>query len=300
MRSVQMWNVNSFPESEGIVTPEGPELLRSRDFLHQILVNRRIVELKVLGGRYRSSKPEGLDHFQHELLLDPDAGLIKSINVKGKFMYWELNNQWSLWCTYGMSGQWEREQTKHSALAIFHRTTRVGVMEDCIPPIYFNDQRHFGTLKFVKGEEELAQKLASLGPDMLREPSAVEFLDRLYKCDRKTIAEALMDQSVVSGIGNYVKAESLYLAEISPHRIVNSLTTGEIVHLRDQIINVMRASYRLGGASIQTYRNPDGSGGEMQRRFVVYGHDTDPLGNEVRREATSDGRTTWWVPNVQK
>jgi formamidopyrimidine-DNA glycosylase len=74
----------------------------------------------------------------------------------------------------------------------------------------------------------------------------------------------------------------------------------EIERLRTQIINVMKASYNNSGATFRTYRNPDGTEGGMQRRFVVYGNQTDPLGNPVVKEETKDGRTTHWVPTVQR
>lgn len=109
-----------------------------------------------------------------------------------------------------------------------------------------------------------------------------------------------MDQSVISGVGNYVKAEALYLAELSPHRTVGSLTLAETDVLHQQIINVMKAAYNTGGATFSTYRNPDGSRGNAQQRFVVYGNKVDPLGNPVIKEETRDGRTTHWCPTIQK
>lgn len=255
-----------------------------------------------MGGRYQKAPPEGTLDFQRDLLADWDVGRIRSIDVKGKFMYWTLGDEWSLWCTYGMSGQWSTERSKHSAVIILHRTTRVGVLEDCLPGICFNDPRHFGTLKFVKGHAALDKKLASLGPDMLSEPSPDEaaFRQALLRKHDRTLAEVMMNQSVVSGVGNYVKAEALYLAELSPHRLVRDLTTEEIERLRVQVINVMKASYNNGGATIRSYANVDGTKGEAQRRFAVYGNKEDLMGNPVTAEQTADGRTTWWVPAVQR
>jgi DNA-formamidopyrimidine glycosylase len=166
--------------------------------------------------------------------------------------------------------------------------------------VQFHDPRHFGTLKFVKGREQLNRKLATLGPDMLSgPPDEAGFRSALLKKPTRTVAEALMDQSVVSGVGNYVKCEALYAAGVSPHRTVESLTCLEHMHLRRAIIDVMEASYTSGGATIATYRQGDGAKGQAQSRFMVYGNKTDPSGNPVVREQTLDGRTTHWCPAIQ-
>lgn len=226
---------------------------------------------------------------------------IDSVNVKGKFMWWTLalknGTTWWMWCTYGMAGQWTTSKPdKHTAATAWVDTPDgSGLLA-----INFRDPRHFGTLKFNNDKKELERKLASLGPDMLNDPPNLEqFSERLRKRGTRTLAEALMDQKCVSGVGNYVKAESLYLAELSPHRTCNSLSDNELRHLRQQIINVMKASYATGGATIRTYQNVDGAKGGMQNRFMVYGNRTDPLGNLVVKEETADGRTTHWVPAVQ-
>jgi len=286
--------------------PEGPEVRRSADYLSKLLVGKHIVNAFIGdGGRYTKLKPPtGFRDFVEDLSKGPC--LIEAIDAKGKFMWWQLkrgDTTWFMWVTYGMSGQWRDEQNKYTTFGINYAER--GIFDEegrYVHPkaLYFNDIRHFGTIHLVNDAQKHAKKLASLGPDMLRNPpTELEFQLRLSSRALKTVAEALMDQKVVSGIGNYVKAEALYLAEISPHRLVRSLTPAERRVLREQIINVMGASYATGGATISTYRNADGTKGGAQRRFAVYGNQTDPMGNPVVREETKDGRTTHWVPSVQ-
>lgn len=284
--------------------PEGPELSRSRDHLRPFLVGRAIVNaFPGKKGRYALESPEGFNEFVEDIS-KKGAPRIKEVNVKGKFMWWRMNfpcehENWHLWTTYGMSGQWLTQEGKHTSFGIYCNESGVAVLP--YDTLYFNDSRHFGTLKFVKGDGALFKKLASLGPDMLNDPPTTqEFVDRLLKKPNKTLAEVLMDQSVISGVGNYVKAEALYLAELSPHRLVDSLLVAEMARLRQQIINVMKASYNTGGATLSTYRQVDGKKGAAQSRFVVYGNKTDPMGNPVIKEETLDGRTTHWVPAVQR
>ena len=272
--------------------------------MQNFVKDKDLASFDIIGGRYKNKHPDGYLEFKKRLERAPL--FIDSVNVKGKFMWWrffELGPRKNLaechmWCTYGMSGQWSTElANKHTGATmsfVFDSREPAGVLN-------FDDPRHFGTLKFVNDPALTVKKLATLGPDMLNDPpDLAEFELRLGKRFSKTLAEALMDQSVVSGVGNYVKAEALYLAELSPHRTVSSLKAGERQRLRDQIITVMKASYATGGATISTYRNPDGKPGEAQRRFAVYGNKTDPMGNPVIREETKDGRTTHWVPSIQR
>lgn len=260
-----------------------------------MLVGRHLVTaFATHKGRYAVEPPRGFKPFMQDWY-DTNMPVVQKVDVRGKFMWWEVSfpnaKRWWVWITYGMSGQWSTHESKHSAF---------GVQLAGDKRLYFNDPRHFGTLRFIDDEAEHLRKLRSLGPDMLSSPpDEATFERRLQKRPTRTIGEVLMDQSVVSGVGNYIRAEALYLAEVSPHRKVITLTSPEMSRLRQQLINVMQASYRTGGATFSSYRNPDGSKGEAQRRFVVYGNPTDPMGNAVVKEDLG-GRTIHWVPEVQR
>lgn len=270
--------------------PEGPELARSRDILRSILFGRSVIDVE-FSGRYEVTPPRGHSTFVTGL---PCA--IEDVDVKGKFMWWTCvskDHSKSYVCTtYGMSGQWT---TEHEG----QRNVACRVVLDDGTVIKFVDPRRFGTISFVD-EEHLRKKVDSLGPDMLNAPPAVdEFITRI-RSDRRTVCESLMDQTRVSGVGNYVKCESLYLAGISPHRVSSSLTDAELIDLHESIITVMRLSYEAGGASVRTYNNVDGRRGLAQDNFIVYGKKNDFMDREVVRERTRDGRTTHWVPGYQK
>jgi len=127
----------------------------------------------------------------------------------------------------------------------------------------------------------------------------VTFLSALRKKNKHNICKVLMDQSVIAGVGNYVKAEALWLAKINPASSVQDLEDHQLVDLNESIKSVLRASYESGGATIKSYKNFDGEIGDYSSRFLVYNQKTDPHGNEVVKFQTPDGRTTHWVPEVQ-
>ena len=283
--------------------PEGPELRRSLDALEQF-VGSTVADATPVSGRYAGASPVGFDGWLAQHVRTGPHKLVE-MNVKGKLMWWRLgahddepDARWYLLSTYGMTGGWRIARAADCSHPSFQFIFEHGNSRAALT---FDDQRHFGTLKFIRSAVELDHKLASLGPDMLAEqPDALAFAQRLLRRCSKTLVESLMDQSTVSGVGNYVKAEALWRARLSPHRTVGSLAAEEFVALRDAIVDVMTTSYALGGATIATYRDPNGVQGTATSRFACYGRIHDVEGNHVIAEETLDGRTTWWAPARQR
>lgn len=275
--------------------PEAPELAVSRDRLRQILTGRHILSLG-LGpvGRFVKKPPEGLDRILKKLNNAPAK--IECINTKGKFMWWSLSfpddmELWYMYSTYGMSGGWEVNRSKHTAFSI--------VASDHIN-LFFNDQRRFGTLKFVRGKKELEKKLATLGPCVLNDEITREtFEKQLLRKPKAPICEALMDQSCVAGVGNYLRAEILYTSHVNPWKKVEDLTPKEWDNLHRETLGLTLQSYRSQGATIYTWKNVDGEQGRTQFEFKVYGLEKDPHGRQVLREEDSNKRTIHWCPEVQ-
>ena len=132
--------------------PEGPECHHICDILREKFSGNELTGVKILSGRYmRHGDPVGWS-----LLFDKKFK-IDSIGVKGKFLWWKLiNNEedYYLFNTLGMTGQWTTELDKHSHIQ-FNLTNG--------ETIYFRDIRNFGTLKVVKGSQEFEKKLNSFG-----------------------------------------------------------------------------------------------------------------------------------------
>ena len=267
--------------------PEGPEVKRITEKISNYVLGEKILSIKVLSGRYVThGPPQGFEQFSSRL-----PATIVDVNCKGKFIYVVFDNGFNMWNTLGMSGGWSPVPKKHSRLKFDFDSGSV----------YFNDMRNFGTLKFTQGKSSLDEKLQKLGPDMLSEDVSSDlFRTCIWKKSSKTVTQVIMDQSVISGVGNYLKSEALYLAGISPHRVVSSLTAAEIANLNSAIKSTIRSSYASGGATIHTFLDFDGEKGKYSRRFAVYNQKYDINGNVVLREKTRDGRTSFWVPELQK
>ena len=266
--------------------PEGPEVKRTGLFLAKNLSGKTIVEASVLSGRYTKKPIEG-----HDNLVNVMPCKFIGVGVHGKFIYMLTNEGINCYSTLGMAGNWSLKKTKHARFSFKLSDGK---------EIYYNDQRNFGTIAFKYGPELLKKKLAKLGPDMLaHETSEDIFINRLRTKQEWNITKALMTQSVVSGVGNYIKAEALWLAGISPVRKVKELLDVELTLLYAAIKAVMIESYK-NKSTHGAHRVFSDVQGDYSCRFLCYGRKVDAEGNEVSRMKTPDGRTTHWAPEKQK
>ena len=265
--------------------PEGPEVKRMALSLQERLEGEIITEAQVLGGKWIKTPPKGIAGFIEALPLR-----VEKISVKGKAIQILLENGWSIWNTLGMSGGWRDVRTRH---AHFQFSTQGG------RTVWFDDIRRFGTLIFMHDESELSRRLKGIGPDMLDPDTTLLDFQKAISHRRIPICRALMDQKILGGVGNYIKAEALYRARISPHRICSELTLEELQRLYDVTRWIMAKSLEQGGATFSTYSDMDGGEGSFPFYFHVYMKSACPLGYPVLREETEDGRTTHWVPQIQ-
>jgi formamidopyrimidine-DNA glycosylase len=108
-----------------------------------------------------------------------------------------------------------------------------------------------------------------------------------------------MNQSYFCGIGNYVKAVVLYRCEISPHRKVSDLDDEEKWNIWETSKEVAQEAILAKGMGMRDYRDEDGEIVGVAFDITPYNCKQDKKGNPVKAESIA-GRTTWWVPVIQK
>lgn len=276
--------------------PEGPECRHISDQLAAYLTGKRLDQITIRSGRYqRHGPPKGYAAVTKCLPV-----IIEAVGVKGKFIYLSLSHDWYLWNTLGMSGQWILNQTstppdQHCHVALVITDLQTNQTET----VYFRDVRNFGTLQFVRGYDNLTQKLSKIGPDILSNVPLTreDWLRIVKKNSTWTLPKFLMNQAKVAGIGNYLKAEALYEANLSPLVPISEYCDDALWYLYIVTREIAKRSYATRGASFLTY--VDANGVEGGFTFKVYREQTDPYGNIVSRDPTDDGRTTWWVGSTQ-
>jgi uracil-DNA glycosylase len=161
--------------------------------------------------------------------------------------------------------------------------------------IYYHDPRGFGTLKFCRSRAELLRKLSSLGPDLLDGATAAEdFVRAASSCRPATnVCRFLMDQTKVSGIGNYLLAEGLYKARVDPFCSLRELNRTRLEDLFQALRDTAADSYRSQAAAAR--QGEEGGGASFE--LCCYGRDRCLLRNDpVRKEAPGPhGRTIWYT-----
>ena len=259
--------------------PEGPEVKLFVDKLNSIYKNKTIKLVEVNTGRYIKNPIQNLNILK--------SLTINSFNCKGKFIWIDLGEV-IVFNTLGMTGSWNNIKTKH---------TRISFKFTEGNDLYFNDIRNFGTFK-IKTKKDLEKKLKTIGPDMLSNPPK-DFVSILRKYNKKNICEVLMNQKIISGVGNYIKAEALWYSKINPHSFIKDIPDLNIKVLGKAIEFVINKSYKEQGASIKDYYTFEGDSGNATSGFVVYARKHDPKGKKVIKETTPDKRTTHWVKERQ-
>ena len=168
--------------------------------------------------------------------------------------------------------------------------------------LYYTDPRNFGNL-YVTDFDGFKKKYDSIGIDLSYPGSDInEPLTKIRakKLVKQQLGDVLLDQSVLSGIGNIYRAEALYLSKLSPFRTVGSCTDQELKNLINMSSWVLNIAYQTQGvmhydAKIQAI---DHLNGESINGHLVYWRRADPLGRPVISSSLA-GRTIWWVPEIQ-
>lgn len=176
-------------------------------------------------------------------------------------------------------------------------TTRIIIKFSDGSGIFFNDLRKFGWIKVSD------QPLKPKGIDVLSKEFTVKLVNSLTHKTRKPIKVFLMDQELITGIGNIYANDSLFLAKIHPQRPSNSLTEPEIKLLHKAIKQTIAEGIRDCGSSgaDEAFILPDGSRGNHQRNFLVYQQEGKPcvVCKTIIKRVKHNGRSSFYCPKCQ-
>lgn len=184
------------------------------------------------------------------------------------------------------------------------KSTRVTISFDDGTKLFFNDQRKFGWMRLMPTIEiPNIAFMQKVGPEPLSADfTAKDLVQRLARRPKTNIKAALLDQSVVAGIGNIYADESLWGAKIHPQRLVNSLTIDEMTLLYTEMRAVMNLAVEKGGSSNSTYVNAEGKRGsymDFARVFRREGLACPRCGTTIEKMRVA-GRGTHICPFCQR
>ena len=170
---------------------------------------------------------------------------------------------------------------------------------------YFYDQLSFGTLKATSDISVLEKKLKELGPDLLDTNTTLDlFTTQIRKKvnENKAIGNVIVNQKIIAGVGNYLRADALWMTKISPFRKVKDTNDKELEILYWSIISLIWGDYNYKEGMKKgfiKYELPD----KYNRDFFVYKQDKDIHNKKVTKEELYEGsqkRFIYWVKDIQK
>ena len=282
--------------------PELPEVETVRAGLERHVVGRTVADVQVLHPRVVRRDLAGPAGFAAAM-----AGrTVKRAERRGKYLWLTLDDDEALLAHLGMSGQLlvgdpDRPLSPH-VRARFTFT-------DGGADLRFTDQRTFGHLMLVPfahadvdDARELPAPIAHIAPDPMEaafDPD--DFAARLTR--RHTgVKRALLDQSLISGVGNIYADEALWRARLHWARPTETLKRGEVSRLLEAVREVLSEALTVGGTSFDAlYVNVNGESGYFDRSLQAYGREGEPCGRcgtPIRRDAFMN-RSSYSCPHCQ-
>ncbi len=279
--------------------PELPEVETIRLGLERYLPGKTVLSVDVRAPKLFIGNPDSLIGSQ-----------VVSLRRRAKVLLIDLTGEITLLVHLKMTGQLVYQSAdEHEKIVgghpqaaynqpLPHKHTHVIFSFQDGSRLFFNDLRKFGWIRIVATDASATYgMLKTIGPEPLDSAfTASDLRTRLGKYPNRLIFSALLDQSLIAGIGNIYANEALYEAHLDPERRVKGIKESEWPLLHQAIQHVLRESIRRGGTSDSTYRTVDGQKGDYLNVAHVYHKKiAQPCGHAVVRKKIG-GRTVHFCP----
>jgi len=266
--------------------PELPEVETIKNELLPWVLGQSFTQVSILDAKVVSGG--AAEEFRRGLI----AQRVESLERRGKYLLFNLASNQVLVMHFRMTGVLllnPRALTPH-ARAVFHLSNGVQVV--------FSDRRRLGVMWLAGNADAVVGKL---GPEPLSEDFTPGILAQRLSQHHIPIKAALLDQSMVAGIGNMYADEALFAAGIHPLRRADTLSAQEIQNLHSSIREVLWAAIGNKGASVDTYVRPEGELGTAHFNFKVAhrGGETCPVCGTLIQRILVRNRGTYFCPRCQ-
>lgn len=279
--------------------PELPEVEVVRRGLEAHVLDRTIEAVEVLHPRPVRRHLPGPEDFRARLT----GHSFTAARRRGKYLWLPLESGDALLGHLGMSGQLLVQEPEAPAERHLRVRFRLGAARGGGPiDLRFVDQRMFGGLSFSPGGADLPAELTHIARDPLDpEFDDAEFVRRVRR-SASGIKRILLNQTMVSGVGNIYADEALWLARQHGDRHSDRLSAAAVAEVLAAARNVMTSALGQGGTSFDAlYVNVNGESGYFDRSLEVYGREGEPCtrcGSPVRRVSFMN-RSSFFCPVCQ-
>lgn len=290
--------------------PELPEVETVRRGLAGLIVGKKIKAVK-------HDTPKSFPNATADVAEFLIGSAIIEIRRRAKVLIIELSSGYSLLIHLKMTGQLvfvaktARDELRFGAGhpndsligELPDKSTRVTFTFDDGSQLFFNDQRKFGWIRLMPTIEiPNIDFMKKVGPEPLdADFTASMFAGRFVRRSKTNIKAALLDQSVIAGVGNIYADESLWAAKIHPKTLVKDLSAADFTNLYNELRDVMNLAIEKGGSSNHTYVNAEGKKGSYMnfaRVFRREGQACPRCGTTIEKLRVA-GRGTHICPHCQ-
>lgn len=270
--------------------PELPEVETVKNTLKQQVLNKTIKNVEVL---FNLIEYPSVEEFKKQIINQT----IIDIKRKGKWLMFELNDYYLL-SHLRMEGKYHIRKKGDS----------IGKHEHIIftfndnSELRYNDTRKFGKFHLIEKDKVYNMKpLNELGLEPWDNNLDIDYLKDKYNNKRLPIKTVLLDQSIITGIGNIYADEILFLSHINPLKKCNELSDIELNNIIKYTKEVLESAIKLGGTTIRSYESSEGVHGKFQNNLYVHNHEKDkcPNCNTIIIKTKINGRGTYYCPNCQ-
>ncbi|MEO9651171.1 MAG: bifunctional DNA-formamidopyrimidine glycosylase/DNA-(apurinic or apyrimidinic site) lyase [Roseobacter sp.] len=235
--------------------------------------------------------------------------LVNKLQRRSKYILADLDSGETLLIHLGMSG---RMLVSNDPLGQFVHQHPAPEKHDHVvfhmangARVTFNDPRRFGAMDLLETSKIQEHKLISaLGPEPLSNNFHEKYLIDVLKNKNSPIKNTLLDQRIVSGLGNIYVCETLFRAKINPSRKACKLGKDRVSSLVPIIRNVLSEAIEAGGSSLRDFRQADGELGYFQHSFDVYGREGEPCRTpgclSVIQRVVQSGRSSFYCAQCQR
>lgn len=282
--------------------PELPEVETVRRGLNSVTTNHTIEQVEVLYPRtIGSSSPD-------DFIKGLEGYSIHTWNRRGKYLIaqlTQLRGASSLTSYLGVHLRMTGQLLWVSPDDPLQKHTRVRLLTSQQTELRFVDQRTFGQMWWISPDqrvESVMTGLQKLGPEPFSEEFSLAYFQGALKNRKRPIKNALLDQSIVAGVGNIYADEALFLSGIRPTTLCKKLTRPKISKLHQAVQEVLQNSINAGGTTFSNFTGVMGVNGNYGGQAWVYGRKQQPCkvcDSEIEQIKLA-GRSAHYCPKCQK
>ncbi len=308
--------------------PELPEVENLRLGLERYIINQKILKIEVSkpklvsgNGTKRIANPKKVKEFiegvKNEKFLSVERRaknlIFKLSHGKIILVHLKMTGQFA-YSPFEASAKKGKPQKKKESMVGGHP---IEISETTLPnkhthiifyldkgTLYYNDTRMFGYVLYYKNEKEFAKEnhFKKYGLEPVDKNFTPKYFAENLNKKKSVIKKVLLDQDIVTGVGNIYADESLFEAGILPTRNANTLNKEEVSKLHKAINRIIRKAIKVGGSSVATYRLIDSSRGNYAREHKVYGKDGEEcfICKTKLQKTLIGSRTTIYCKKCQK